>query len=390
MQKRNKIILIALGVLVVVMIAIYSGNAELFQGRMFNSSKPLPSYDENKCYDSDGGKNYEEIGTTYGKLGRSAFGNKTDVCTTGTKVREYYCDGKFVQSEEYNCENGCSDGACEKTITNVSNSIDTLVIVDTDYYDISEQDVKDFFEVAENFWLKPKTGITFNLSKIVFVSLKEECPQFLGSCDEDTWMDQNFKYFDKVLPEYIVILTKDGGTSISGGLSNDIYYLWLDPEMESFYDPDSDHEFCTEFPVDYSDYTVPLGKVDYKHKFGKCGYDEAGTEIISVVSGNGECKGEEGLKCVMKNGYQMCPNLVDAFLAQDVLYLSAETMVHELLHLYGSNGNLDHFGTYVCNDAIGDILEMVDPVEPFQTLSEEYAGMCPNIWDNFKNSKKAC
>lgn len=99
------------GILVIGGLAFYSGSAELFQGRFVKD--PLPAYDENKCYDSDGGKNYEYAGTIYGKISRSKFGNKTDVCATRTKVKEYFCDGKFIQSEEYACENGCSAGACK-------------------------------------------------------------------------------------------------------------------------------------------------------------------------------------------------------------------------------------------------------------------------------------
>lgn len=121
MQKKNKVIFIIFGVLIIGLVTYLSSSVELFQGRMFTSSKPLPAYDENKCYDSDGGKNYEETGIIYGKLSRSEFGNKTDVCTTRTKVKEYYCDGKFIQSKEDSCENGCSSGACKKPLVQDDN-----------------------------------------------------------------------------------------------------------------------------------------------------------------------------------------------------------------------------------------------------------------------------
>lgn len=392
MQKRNKIILIVLGGLAVAVVAIYSGSAELFQGRIFTNSKPLPAYNENRCYDSDGGKNYDEKGTIYGKmLVRNSKTQFTDYCDGDTLI-EYYCEGKSVKSEEYACESGCGSEACEKT-TNVNNALDTLVIVDTDYYDITEQDVKDFFAVVEELWLEPKTGIGFSLSKIVFVSLDEECPQYLGSCDTGGWMDDDFPYFDKYLPEYVVILTEDG-TALQGGYAGDVYYYWLDPQMGSFYNPNSEHEFCTEFPPFYgNNYSVAKALINYKHKFGRCGYDQTGTQIISNVSGNGECKNQNGITCVTKNGYQMCPDLVDDFFAQDVLYFSAKSIVHELLHSYGQNGALDHFETYVCNDAMGDEMQAIEAAgvsEPFETLLQEYAGMCPNTWDNFKDIKKSC
>lgn len=116
MKKRNKIILIVLAVLFVGGFAFAYGNAELFQGRMSNSSKSFPVYDENRCYDSDGGENYEEKGTIYGRIDRSEYGSKMDVCTTRTKIREYYCNGQYVQSKEYDCKNGCSQGVCNEPV----------------------------------------------------------------------------------------------------------------------------------------------------------------------------------------------------------------------------------------------------------------------------------
>ncbi len=118
MNGKAKIWFIVIGVIVVGGIALYSGGAELFQGRMFSVSKPLPAYDGNRCYESDGGKNFDEKGTIYGKISRSEFGNRTDFCTTATDVKEYYCDGKYVKNEDYSCENGCDDGACNKSYYN--------------------------------------------------------------------------------------------------------------------------------------------------------------------------------------------------------------------------------------------------------------------------------
>lgn len=416
MSKNKKTIL---GIIIFLLLASAIGlfiSPELFQGRIFRSisknqkdisitnqligerylnifkdtnRKSLPAYNEKRCYDSDGGQNYEKAGTIYGQFGKSEFGSKSDSCRIN-QLTEYYCNDNFIQSEKTICENGCTNGACTVK-ENVSNALDTLVIVDTDYYDLTEEDVEEFFMVAEDFWLKPKTGIGFNLAKIVFVSLNEECPQLDESCYSSEWMIEDFPYFEKNLPEYVVILTEEN-TSINGGFSLTNYYSWLDPTMGNSYNPDSENAFCTEFPIKNSDYAISRGVVDYKHRYGRCGYDLE-KNVISDVSGNGECKNQDGLTCVIKNGYQMCPNLVDDFFAQDLLYFSAGTMVHELLHAYGSNGNLDHFGTAVCNDAMGDKMQELEEKgisEPFGTLAREYASICPTVWEEFKNSQKSC
>lgn len=113
MEKKSKIILLVVGMAVLFGIVLYSGSGELFLGRIFNFSDPLPAYNENRCYESDGGKNYELAGTIYGKTSRFEYGNLTDVCSSRTKVMEYYCDEDFVQSEEYECQDGCNSGACK-------------------------------------------------------------------------------------------------------------------------------------------------------------------------------------------------------------------------------------------------------------------------------------
>jgi len=64
------------------------------------------------CTDSDGGKDYFIEGTVNGLIGEEQF-TLIDNCDTPTdKVIEYYCEGNQIKSEEYECVNGCQDGAC--------------------------------------------------------------------------------------------------------------------------------------------------------------------------------------------------------------------------------------------------------------------------------------
>jgi len=90
----------------------------------------------------------------------------------------------------------------------------------------------------------------------------------------------------------------------------------------------------------------------------------------------------------------MCSSMQNNFLAQNLLNCTAKTIVHELLHLYGKDDALDHFGTYKCKENIGEdsyqIISEKTPSESFDSVSIEYADMCPNVWQNFINSKQTC
>ncbi len=60
--------------------------------------------------------------------------------------------------------------------------------------------------------------------------------------------------------------------------------------------------------------------------------------------------------------------------------------VHEVLHSFGTNGNLDHFDTATCDTAMGGVDYGAGDLATFQ----EFAGMCPNVWDTFAESYAAC
>ncbi len=72
------------------------------------------------CTDTDGGKDYYTRGSVSACSSSSGTGGGSGTCTFGTdscnenKLLEGYCDGNKVATENYNCPNGCSDGACIK------------------------------------------------------------------------------------------------------------------------------------------------------------------------------------------------------------------------------------------------------------------------------------
>ena len=62
---------------------------------------------EKFCNDSDGGLDYYVKGVEY-----TQEGSKEDYCLSEDRLVELYCVGDEPESENYNCPNGCSDGAC--------------------------------------------------------------------------------------------------------------------------------------------------------------------------------------------------------------------------------------------------------------------------------------
>jgi len=72
--------------------------------------------EENTCTDSDGGKDYAVKGTGIGKNvnpGESETLQGSDYCRIYPPLLiEYYCEDALLKEEEYECPNGCSEGAC--------------------------------------------------------------------------------------------------------------------------------------------------------------------------------------------------------------------------------------------------------------------------------------
>jgi hypothetical protein len=67
------------------------------------------------CTDTDGGKNYYLQGYAYSSSHPQKEIDFCDNSFANMNMREYYCDENGnVQSTQFNCPNGCSDGACIK------------------------------------------------------------------------------------------------------------------------------------------------------------------------------------------------------------------------------------------------------------------------------------
>ncbi len=272
-------------------------------------------------------------------------------------------------------------------IIKLNNFVDTLVIVNTDVYNITDNDIQRVFKIANELWLYPKTGINFRTMDIEHLSFKEL--QNNGYGNIKYYLRNNyFRRMNGVYPEYVVVFDLTEITGRSGGVC---WAIGTDSFLSTLKEREN---FCSEFPSAFDDRyykTIPSATIDYGSKFARCGYDTIGSEIISEVSiNNGECKNTADLQCIIKNGYQMCPNALDHFHANDPLSMTASIIVHEFLHLFGVKGSSDHLSS-ACKEELGWSNEyMSEAGPPFNSWSVEYAGICPTLWNNFLDSQSVC
>jgi hypothetical protein len=139
--------------------------------------------------------------------------------------------------------------------------------------------------------------------------------------------------------------------------------------------------FRNEFNSSWiGDNQVYVAVAHYSHKYAACGY--AGNDAIqSAVSSNGECRGEDGVACVMNYGYQMCENALNHIYARTETYFAASTIVHEIMHGFSNRANDDHYATASCKTIMGWGPTHFDLAE-----GQRYASMCPHVYDLFEES----
>lgn len=70
--------------------------------------------DTPRCYDSDGGMNFNVSGYVQGNDENGTQYHLDDYCILNSNnLREYYCQGDLYQLASYNCPHSCNDGACQ-------------------------------------------------------------------------------------------------------------------------------------------------------------------------------------------------------------------------------------------------------------------------------------
>ncbi len=125
---------------------------------------------------------------------------------------------------------------------------------------------------------------------------------------------------------------------------------------------------------------VYIAVVQFNYLYAACGYE--GTELVqSPFSSGDECRGVEGERCAEWEGLQVCPVALPFLEGKTRIDMAAEPVVHEFMHPFGLGGADAHYGTEACNLAMGQEPNYFDEAEGIF-----YNGMCPNVYDAFKNS----
>ena len=85
------------------------------------------------CTDTDGGKNYEVVGSAVYTNNPDKILEEFDNCTSDNLLSEMVCNSSTdyrQNTESYYCPNGCQDGACKKELGNTDTTVPAPKIVD--------------------------------------------------------------------------------------------------------------------------------------------------------------------------------------------------------------------------------------------------------------------
>jgi hypothetical protein len=274
--------------------------------------------------------------------------------------------GRYPVANVDVCIAGCEKFGYLKTVR-------TAVIVDDSSYTVANTEVSTAIELASK-WLFTLSGARMELHSI------DHVPSITGS--KSAFIDNWYVTHSTDPPHFIVILSHDESSASFGG------YAITSSVLPGF---------CNDFnsPV-YGHGRIYGAVIDWTHRFAACGYDlehykETGNWVVVGTSSlaDGSCRNQAGVPCVSVPtvSYQVCGNF-DA----DLPYLEHErtfvisVFIHEIMHAFGTNGNYDHFGTAVCDTAMGGDAYKDGGTATFQ----HFCGMCPIVYQNFSESYAAC
>lgn len=246
----------------------------------------------------------------------------------------------------------------------VVRTVKMALIVDDASYTISDAEAQQRVDVASDL-LFGLTGTTLELHGI----------QHIASPSVSVVDDMEAYFADHVddPPHFIVVASAAGGAANNGGYA--ISTSLLDG-------------FCNNFASPETDKKIYGAVVDWTHRFSACGYDVEHyrqtlewVEVSDVSLDDGSCTATAGVACAFNEtvGYNVCSN-TDAdnpYLATAETFVST-VFIHEIMHSFGPNGNLDHFGTTTCDEIMGGTAYK-DGAFAFQ----QHFGMCPYVYDHF-------
>lgn len=253
--------------------------------------------------------------------------------------------------------------------------VQTGVVIDDSSFTITDAEVADAIDYASDL-LFQRSGAEMSLQAITHV------PSVTGSMQAE--IDAYYSAHATDPPHFVIVFSQDSTSVSFGG------YLQTSSDLSSA-------GFCNEFvsPV-YGTSRIYGAVIDWTHRFGACGYDidhyEATGEYLQISKtslADGSCQNQAGISCVYNSvvGYQVCGDFDPGipYLEHPKAFI-VSIFIHEVLHSFGTNGNLDHFGTATCDTEMGGVSYGAGDLATFQ----EFAGMCPNVWDTFADSYAMC
>jgi|GEM_PF-5060876 len=243
------------------------------------------------------------------------------------------------------------------------------ILVDTNSFILSDEEINSYIsEASYELCSRTKVGIKavkiqrFNFSFDQLYDKNQLAQVLIQNSDPDI--------------SAFVILTKQGIVGQYGGMADMIPADLLNMGLI----------YSNSFP-DYMERTklIYLLYVDFKHKFARCGYDTAGEKLISDVSSNGECQNQSNVKCVQHNGYSMCPGSINNYYAQTPTFFAVTSLLHEIMHIFGEQGNYDHvFDSTYCLYKQADAEDVLSFVNKPSGLDDDYwICICEYAWATF-------
>ncbi len=257
--------------------------------------------------------------------------------------------------------------------SSIGRSINTEIVIDTDSFpSISNTELTDFLKIANDILVK-KADTEIKLLKVRRISysaLRSTCTisacRGFGAAGTDSGIFYEVYKTDPE-PEFIIFFREDSVASVAGG------YATTHESLNTSYR----NRFRS---AEGSTSTIYIGVVDWNGMYASCGYDTSdpkNPKHISNVSIGGECRNRPGTACVLKNSYYQCNDneMLDSPYAVPGVFV-ASNAIHELMHQFGNNARDDHYGASKCIVSAS--------TNPY--AFEEFAGMCPATFENFKNS----
>jgi len=214
--------------------------------------KAIQTYEQNLkylgCFDSDGGKNYDQYGEVtikYSYRGRQTSQTFKDRCQKN-QILEYYCKKNNLALAIHKCPNGCENGACKKPCFKEGERM-PFVSVNSCCNGLKAIQPPEVMQDNGSCKLAGGVGLCSNCSNGICESWENKC-----NCPEDCRIISDCKEEIVVFKEQIKnkYFVPNGECNPDGWCNNEDYvYFDFDKFIEDFYKNYSDsYDFLIAIP----------------------------------------------------------------------------------------------------------------------------------------------